>query len=1104
LITPLARFAVRHAVPVLIGWLVVVVAFALIGRGVEDKVQPSLLFVPGTESSHWRDVRAGSFNESLIVLLVGPGSEVDRQGPPLAAALNRRAGTRAISPWSVPRVRQLEALRPRPTEAAISVDLRVAKGGNINTVIGPLDDYIHSHVRPPLRAHLAGIPSLGSEVNKSSIDALHKGELIAAPILILVLLLVFRSPVAAAVPLLIALGTVVMGFGAISLILKITDLDAVALSAASMLGLALGVDYSLLIVTRFRSSLAEGQPPRQAASIAANTAGRTANFAGVVLLLITAVAFFMSPGTILLSMAIGMSVVTVLSMVGAILIAPAATSLLGHRINLWQIGRTPADDGGMISRIVARVSSRAALAAALLAALLLFVAAPVLAIETTPPDPRVLPKNSAGLAAFEALRKAKFGPEIDVALAAPTGTLLGPARLASIAHLEQQIARLPDVRAVTGPGLVADATTDVRNAPKQIGKSRRDLSSAESELTSRSRQLDRAQREARRQANDVARGLNTARSLLDSGSGMLAAATSHTGDVDRLKQGLTAAQDGARQLAGGTQTLNSKARLLTNALNEIKRRVDGLIPAIVSGQGALRDAQARLTLLRIPAQTSQRDLQDALAALDRANASDPAVQEARQHVSAALAAVGGSGLQTAQAGGFPGLDAALANELALAEAAGRQIDAAVRQAGQFADVMQQVADGAGRLVNPGLTTIAGGDRELAAALGQARDGVAAVQPQLNDLAGGAQSLLATGGELLDASGARATPLLSQLQQGLGTASSRITTVRNQLRTRTGPFQPLRTLRTLELDSPGFFQSGYLVAAGLDGAPALQRDAIAGIVDSLNGGKKARILVMPNVPTNDPRQDRIVDDVRALTHRFQRATGIQAPVGGTAPELTDFERVNRTRVPLIIIAICLVTYLALIPILRSVVLPAIAVGLNLLTVAAAFGILTLLFVGDNPPLGGSGKLDIVTVTGIFVVTFALSIDYQVFLLTRMREEYVRTQSHSAAVEFGISKTARVVTGAASIMVAVFVAFALSSFSIVQQLGVGLATAVLIDATVVRLGLLPSIMKLAGNRTWWLPTWLDEKLPFLDTEGAIFSGDATHLRATTSAPAASASA
>ena len=116
--------------------------------------------------------------------------------------------------------------------------------------------------------------------------------------------------------------------------------------------------------------------------------------------------------------------------------------------------------------------------------------------------------------------------------------------------------------------------------------------------------------------------------------------------------------------------------------------------------------------------------------------------------------------------------------------------------------------------------------------------------------------------------------------------------------------------------------------------------------------------------------------------------------------------------MLIFAICLVTYLALIPILRSLVLPAISVALNLLTVSAAFGLLTLLFVGDTPPLGGVGKLDIVTVTAIFVVTFALSIDYQVFLLTRMREEYVRTQSHIAAVEFGIAKTARVVTGAAA--------------------------------------------------------------------------------------------
>src|SRR5439155_1051504 len=285
-------------------------------------------------------------------------------------------------------------------------------------------------------------------------------------------------------------------------------------------------------------------------------------------------------------------------------------------------------------------------------------ASPVLRLATTPADPRVLPKDSDGLAAFKALRRAHFGPEIDIALAAPRGTLLDPGRLAAIGNLERQIGKLPLIRAVTGPGLIADATAEVGGAPKLIAGSRREVTSAETELTSRSRQLRSAQREARRQAADVSRGLARAHRLLASGRGMLAAASSRTGDVKRLKLGLTAAQAG------------------------------------VVGSGGLQ-------------------------------------------------------VTAAQAGSYPGLDAALAGELSRAELAGRQVDAAERQAGQFADAMNQIADGAGRLVDPGLSTLAGGQQELAAALGQARDGVAAVQPQLDELAGGAQSLLSTGGELLE-------------------------------------------------------------------------------------------------------------------------------------------------------------------------------------------------------------------------------------------------------------------------------------------------------------------------------------------------------------------
>jgi putative drug exporter of the RND superfamily len=317
-------------------------------------------------------------------------------------------------------------------------------------------------------------------------------------------------------------------------------------------------------------------------------------------------------------------------------------------------------------------------------------------------------------------------------------------------------------------------------------------------------------------------------------------------------------------------------------------------------------------------------------------------------------------------------------------------------------------------------------------------------------------------------------------------------VRMQLLTETGPFKALRDLRELERKSPGFFRSGYVVVAALDGARRIPKENSQFILDSSRGGDVARLNALPDVPTNDPRTERVVDDVRDIVDDFEENTGTNAAVGGAAGQLVDYDRVTSGRIPLLVIAISLVTYLFLVPILRSLFLPMIAVALNLLTVAVGFGVLTLLFVGDNPPLGGAGALDVISVAGIFAITFALSIDYQVFLLTRMREEFVRTQSNDAAIEFGIEKTAKVVTGAAAIMVAVFVAFALSDFVIIKQFGVGLAVAVLIDATIVRLALLPAVMRLFGLNTWWIPNWLDDRLPLLDVEGAEFEHESEQMR------------
>ena len=145
----------------------------------------------------------------------------------------------------------------------------------------------------------------------------------------------------------------------------------------------------------------------------------------------------------------------------------------------------------------------------------------------------------------------------------------------------------------------------------------------------------------------------------------------------------------------------------------------------------------------------------------------------------------------------------------------------------------------------------------------------------------------------------------------------------------------------------------------------------------------------------------------------------------------------------------------------------------------FGVLTALnHVPAGVPFGGHEYIDAVGATMIFGIVFGLSIDYAVFLLLRMREHYDREGDNAAAIEFGLEKTARVITGAAAIMMAVFIAFAGSSLATVSQLGIGLTVAVILDATVVRIVLLPALMLLIGDRVWWLPRPLQRLLPRLE--------------------------
>ena len=159
-------------------------------------------------------------------------------------------------------------------------------------------------------------------------------------------------------------------------------------------------------------------------------------------------------------------------------------------------------------------------------------------------------------------------------------------------------------------------------------------------------------------------------------------------------------------------------------------------------------------------------------------------------------------------------------------------------------------------------------------------------------------------------------------------------------------------------------------------------------------------------------------------------------------------------------------------------------MNLLSIGAAYGVVIAIFQwGWGADIIGvqKGPIETFLPMMMFAILFGLSMDYEVFLISRIREEYLESGDNATAVSNGLAATARVITAAAAIMVAVFGSFVLGQDRVIKEFGIGLASAILVDATIVRLVLVPATMELLGDRNWWMPKWLDRLLPNLNVEG-----------------------
>jgi putative drug exporter of the RND superfamily len=214
------------------------------------------------------------------------------------------------------------------------------------------------------------------------------------------------------------------------------------------------------------------------------------------------------------------------------------------------------------------------------------------------------------------------------------------------------------------------------------------------------------------------------------------------------------------------------------------------------------------------------------------------------------------------------------------------------------------------------------------------------------------------------------------------------------------------------------------------------------------------------------------------------TGIVAYVGGVTAGGVDFATVLGHKLPLFIGVVVLLSALLLMIVFRSLVIPLQAAVMNLLSIGAALGVIVVIFQwGWMPSLMGvsPGPIESFIPVMLFAIVFGLSMDYEVFLISRIHEQWTRTKDHRRAVGEGLALTGRVVTAAAAIMVCVFLSFVLGESRVIKEFGLSLASAVFLDALVIRCLLLPAVLHIVGPRTWWIPAWLDRILPRVNIEG-----------------------
>jgi RND superfamily putative drug exporter len=1064
----------RHPKRSLLVGVIVVALLSVFGFSLEEKLNPSTIEISGTNTSRATEMLNEYFGDSapFVVFLEGPPKALDEQGPELIRVLRRDPQVTTLSPWDRGAVSRL---RPGPRHAFILLDFHVDNQQAVDDKVPLLNEVLEKTIHAPVRGTQTGVATLSRAIEDESIAATERAELIALPVLLIVLLLVFRSPIAAGVPLAFGALSVLSSRGLLALLTNFFDVSALALTVCSMLGLALGVDYALLMVSRYREELAEGADPVTAAWTTRRTAARTVVFAAATLVLSMVVALFVVPGALLASLAGTLAMVVTLTALVATVLGPSVLVLIGTNIDRWRIGAAPNGERSRLMTIVAAALRRPAPVAIAIGAVVLLLAAPALALKTGPFSIGQLPKDDAARQDAELIEQSAGGgleaPFVMVAVS-PQRPITEENTLDALSRWQRRLANTPGVQSVIGPSQLVNAVK-----PLQKGLSGLLASNDEVGPLANFNRLGTSVERVAKGVGVLRDGLSqftAGASLLAQGSGQAEdAAIQLAAGLGQAVAGAQEAADAIHQIAGGSQELaKADERAALGAL-QLKFATHDLIPNF-NANGLPRAKRLSRSLGKISKETGPQIQANAQAGSEKVNEALQQVEgmtvgKTDPNYAATLDALRQA---SSVAGVVPGelgkLNEVLVQETHEAEEIKRWIESTLGQ-------MRQVAAAAKRL-SEGLDTIENGSKQLAQGTARLDKEASSLGARLAPAQAGTEQLVAGLGQL--------TGGTTELERRLAEAYSRSYplqsgTKRIAVRVQSQGETAERRIGRIRNTTPGLFDSGYFVLSALDGTTGELHERAAEGVDLEHGGQAAVLTVIPTDPLNSPGSIALNKKLDADAIAIGEETGLKAGVTGGPATLNTFSQVTKERIPIVIAAIVLATFLVLVLVLRSIPLAAIAIGLNMASVGVAFGVLMLLTnVPDGWPLGGRTYIDAVSTVMIFGIVFGLSIDYAVFLLVRMREHYDEFGDNAGAIEFGLEKTARVITGAAVIMMAVFIAFAGAPIATVSQIGIGLTVAVILDATVVRIVLLPALMLLIGDKVWWLPRWLERVMPRLN--------------------------